>query len=55
MAETRLIRRETMTLENDNIIAVNVPNFVSITIMAVIGALILGMIAKAYRKSQGQS
>jgi len=40
-------------LETQNIIAVNVPNMISITLMAVIGALILGALKKAYSSASG--
>lgn len=33
-------------MESNNILAINIPNMVSITIMAVVGFLILGLIAK---------
>ena len=34
-------------MESDNIIAVNVPNLITITLMAVLGGFVLGLIKKA--------
>jgi hypothetical protein len=42
-------------MESENILAVNIPNMVSITIMAVLGAFILGLARKWYMQSQGQN
>ena len=42
-------------METQNIIAVNVPNMISITLMAIVGALILGAAKKAYMSATSQS
>jgi len=39
-------------MESDNILAVNVPNLITITIMAVLGAFLLGLIKKAMTQAQ---
>jgi len=39
-------------MESENILAVNIPNMVSITIMAVLGAFILGALRKWYMSQQ---
>lgn len=33
-------------MESNNILAINIPNMISITIMALVGALLLGLLAK---------
>jgi hypothetical protein len=33
-------------MESNNILAINIPNMVSITIMAVVGVLLIGLVAK---------
>jgi len=38
-------------VEADNILAVNIPNLITITIMAVLGGFILGMIAKGVKSA----
>jgi len=42
-------------MESENILAINVPNMISITIMAIVGGLVLGLISKAVQgnKSAG--
>ena len=40
-------------METQNIIAVNIPNMISITLMAVVGALILGALRKGYASATG--
>ncbi len=40
-------------MESDNIIAVNVPNVISITIMALVGGFLLGLVRKAYMSRAG--
>ena len=40
-------------MEDRNILAINIPNMVSITIMALVGALILGLIAKGIGSAKG--
>jgi hypothetical protein len=43
-------------MESENILAINIPNMISITIMAVIGGLLLGLVSKAVssaRANQG--
>jgi hypothetical protein len=42
-------------LDSENIIAVNVPNVITITIMAVMGGFILGLIRMAIMNATGQS
>jgi len=36
-------------MESDNILAVNIPNGISILIMAVVGAFLLGIVRKAVK------
>jgi len=40
-------------MESTNILAINVPNMVSITLMALVGGLIFGVIAKAVKSAAG--
>lgn len=40
-------------METQNILAVNVPNMISITIMALVGGLLVGLITKAVNSSGG--
>jgi hypothetical protein len=42
-------------MEADNIVAINIPNIVSITLMAVVGGLILGLIGKAVKGANANS
>jgi hypothetical protein len=42
-------------VENDNIIAINIPNIVSILIMAVVGGFLIGLASKALRQARGGS
>lgn len=42
-------------MESDNILAVNVPNVITITIMAVLGGFLLGMIRKAVMQNMPNS
>jgi len=42
-------------VESDNILAVNVPNLITITIMALLGGFILGLIRKGVMQAQGNS
>lgn len=42
-------------MESENILAINIPNIVSITIMAVVGGLVLGLIGKALKAAQNPS
>lgn len=40
-------------METENIIAVNVPNMISITIMALVGGFLIGLIYKAVNGAAG--
>lgn len=40
-------------MESDNILAVNVPNLITITLMAVVGGLLLGLVGKAVQTARG--
>lgn len=42
-------------MESENILAINVPNVISITIMAVIGGLVLGLLGKAVQSAHAAS
>lgn len=42
-------------MESDNILAINVPNMVTITIMAVVGGLLLGLVSKAVNSARANS
>jgi hypothetical protein len=42
-------------METENILAVNVPNMVSITIMALVGGLLIGLIGKAVQNAAANS
>ena len=42
-------------MESDNILAVNVPNMITITIMAVVGGLVIGLARKAWMQSQASA
>lgn len=39
-------------MESENILAINIPNIISITIMALVGGLVLGLIGKAVGQAQ---
>ena len=38
-------------MESENILAINIPNIVSITIMAIVGGLVLGLAGKAIKQA----
>lgn len=42
-------------MEADNILAVNIPNLITITIMAVLGGFILGMVRKGVLNAMGKN
>lgn len=39
-------------MESENILAINIPNIISITIMAAVGGLVIGLIGKALKSAQ---
>lgn len=42
-------------MESENILSINIPNIVSITIMAVVGGFVIGLIGKMLRQAQQPS
>lgn len=42
-------------MESDNILAVNVPNMITITLMAIVGGFLLGLIGRAVKSAQAKS
>lgn len=39
-------------MESENILAINIPNIISITIMAVVGGLVIGLVGRALKQAQ---
>lgn len=42
-------------MESENILAVNVPNMVTITLMAIVGMLVIGLVGKAVGQAASRS
>lgn len=42
-------------MESNNILAINIPNMISITIMAVVGTLLIGLAIKGVGMAKGNS